>query len=93
MATSAYDFFSSPLSSRGRGLGFIVPSSECRPSDQTDIDCVVKIGPLGRWSLAPKQSPDWDPTLGGRPRGVGGRPAPEPDSLLVRSRGFWTLPD
>jgi len=76
-----------------RGLGDIVFSSEFGPLDKTDIDCMVLIDPLGWWSVVPKQSPDPTPGQGGRPRGVGGRPAPEPDLLLVRSRGFWTLLD
>jgi len=36
---------------------------------------------------------DWAELLGGRPRGVGGRPAPGPDRLPVRSRGFWSVLD
>ena len=69
-----------------RGFGFIVPSSEREPLDQTDIDWTVILDPLGRWSLVREDSPDW--TLG-----LGGRPAPGPDRLPVRSRGFWSLLD
>ena len=36
---------------------------------------------------------DWWKHQGGRPRGEGRRPAPGPDRLLVRSRGFWSLLD
>ena len=51
------------VSSRARGSGFIVPSSEREPLDQTDIDWTVILDPLGRWRLVPKESPD--PTLQG----------------------------
>ena len=44
-----------------RGSGFIVPSSEREPLDQTDIDWMVILDPLGRWRLVPKESPH--PTL------------------------------
>ena len=36
---------------------------------------------------------DWAQHLGGRPRGEGGRLAPGPDRLPIRSRGFWSLLD
>ena len=46
--------------SRGQGgSGFIVPSSESGPSDQTDIDRVVFLEVLGRWSMIPELHPDW----------------------------------
>jgi len=35
----------------------------------------------------------WSLDQGGRPRGEGGRPAPEPVRSPIRSRGFWTLLD
>ena len=69
-----------------RGSGFIVPSSERGPLDQTDIDWMVILDPLGRWSLVPEKSSNSSPTQGGRP-------APEPVHLPVRSRGFWTILD
>ena len=81
----------SPLGARGSG--FIVPSSEREPYDQTDVDWTVILDPLGRWSLVPEKSSDWSPGQGGRPRGEGGRPAPGPVRLPVRSRGFWSLLD
>ena len=76
-----------------RGSGYIVPPSEYGPSDQTDIDWTVILYPLGRWSIIPEESPDWTLGQGGRPRGEGRRPAPEPDHLPVCSRGFWSLLD
>ena len=72
---------------------YIVLSREFGPSDQTDIDRTVFLDPLGRWSMIQEFGTDWTRDLGGRPSGEGGRPAPEPDRLLVRSRGFWTLLD
>ena len=50
-----------------RGFGFIVPSSEREPLDQTNIDWTVILDPLGRWSLVREKSPDWNPEGGGRP--------------------------
>ena len=76
-----------------RGSGFIVPSSECEPLDQTDIDWMVILDPLGRWSLVPEKSSETNPGQGERPRGEGERPAPEPVRLPVRSSGFWSLLD
>ena len=43
--------------------------------------------------MIPEASPDWTPGQGGCPRGEGGRPAPGPDRLRVRFRGFWSLLD
>ena len=54
----------SPLGARGSG--FIVPSSEREPSDQTDIDWTVILDPLGRWSWVHEKSSDWSPEGGGR---------------------------
>ena len=42
-----------------RGSGYIVFSDESGPSDQTDIDRVVFLEVLGRWSIVPKESPHW----------------------------------
>jgi len=67
-----------------RGSGFIVPSCEHEPLDQTDIDWTVILDPLGRWSVILEESPYW--TLG-----QGGRPAPGPVRLPIRSCGFWSL--
>jgi len=50
-----------------RGSGFIVPSSEREPLDQTDIDWMVFLDPLGRWSLVREKSSDWSPEGGERP--------------------------
>jgi len=89
MATSDNDFSSLPLG--WRGFDYIVHSSEFVPSDQTDIDRTVFLDPLGWWSIIREMGPDWTPGQGGRPRGEGGRPAPEPVRSPIRSRGFWTL--
>ena len=78
---------------RASGSGFIVPSSEREPLDQTDIDWMVILDPLGRWSFVREESSETNLGQGGRPRGVGGRPAPGPVRLLVCSRGFWSLLD
>ena len=61
-----------------KGSGYIVPSSEPRPLDQTDIDWTVILDPLGRWRVIPEESPVWTPSQGGRPRKEGGRPASSP---------------
>jgi len=92
MATSDNDFFSS-LPQGWRGLGYIVLSSEFRPSDQTNNDHTVFLDPLGWWSTIQEFGSDWPRDQGGRPRGEGGRPAPEPVRSPVRSCGFWTLLD
>jgi len=76
-----------------RGSGFIVPSSEFGPLDQTDIDWTVILDPLGQWSNIPKESPDWTLVEGGRPGKEGGRPVPESSRPPLRSRGFWSLLD
>ena len=41
-----------------RVSGFIVPSSEREPLDQTDIDWAVILDPLGQWTLVPEKSSD-----------------------------------
>ena len=69
-----------------RGSGFIVPSSEREPLDQTDIDWTVILDPLGRWSVVRKKSSDQNP-------GGGGRPGTGPVRPPLRSRGFWSLLD
>ena len=71
-----------------RGSGFIVPSSEREPLDQTDIDWTVILDPLGRWNVVCEKSPDWSIEGGGRPGPQGGRPRPGPFQPLLRSRGF-----
>jgi len=54
---------------------------------------MVILDPLGWWSLVLGKSSDWSPGQGRRPRGEGGRPAPGPVRLPVRSHGFWSLLD
>ena len=71
-----------------RGPDYIVPSSESEPSDQTDINRTVFLDPLGRWSMIREVERDCPKHQGGRPRGEGGRPVPEPARLPVRSHGF-----
>ena len=61
-----------------RGYGFIVPSSEREPLDQTDIDWTVILDPLGWWSVVRKKSYDWNLGGGGRPGPQGGCPRPGP---------------
>ena len=68
------------------GLAYIVFSDESGPSDQTDIDRVVFLEVLGRWSMIPELHPDLS-------RGEGGRPVPGSVTSPIRSRGFWTLLD
>ena len=76
-----------------RGSGFIVPSSEREPLDQTNIDWTVILDPLGRWSVVREESPDWSPRGGGRLDLLGGRPGLGPVRPLLCSRGFWSLRD
>ena len=56
-----------------RGSAYIVPSSECGSSDQTDINLMIFLDPFGRWSIIREMKRDWPQHLGGRPRGEGGR--------------------
>jgi len=81
------------VSSRVRGSGFIVPSSEREPLDQTDIDWTVILDPLGRWNIICEKSPDWSTEGGGCPGPQGGRPGPGPFRPPLCSRGFWSLLD
>ena len=74
------------VSPGARGSGFIVPSSEREPLDQTDIDWTVILDPLGQWSVVREKSSDWHP-------GGGGRPGPGPFWPPLCSRGFWSLLD
>ena len=76
-----------------RGSGFVVPSSEREPLDQTDIAWTVILDPLGRWRLVPQESPDPTPRGGGRLGQLGGRPVPGPFRTLLPSHGFWSLLD
>jgi len=76
-----------------RGSGFIVPSSEREPLDQTDIDWTVILDPLGRWNVVCEKGSDWHPGAGGRPGPQGRRPGPGPFRPPLCSRGFWSLLD
>ena len=73
------------------GVVYIVPPNEYGPSDQTDLNRMVFLNPLGQWSIIREMKPDWLRQQGGRPRGEGGRPAPGPLGLPfvpVASGGF-----
>ena len=76
-----------------RGSTYIVPPNEYGPWDQTDLNRMVFLNPLGRWSMICEVEHDWLSGQGGRPRGEGGRPAPGPVWSPTRSHGFWTLLD
>ena len=76
-----------------RGSGFIVPSSEREPLDETDIDWMVILDPLDRWSLVREESSESTLQGGGRPGQLGGRPVPGPVRPPLPSRGFWSLLD
>ena len=80
-------------SPRARGPAYIALPNEHGPSDQTDINRMVFLNPLGRWSIIREAEPDWLPKQGERPRGAGRRPVPRPAWPPVRSRGFWSLLD
>jgi len=76
-----------------RGSDFIVPSSEREPLDQTDIDWIVILDPLGWWNVVCENSSDWHPGGGRRPGPQGGRPRPGPFRPPLSSRGFWSVLD
>ena len=78
---------------RARGPAYIAPPNECGPSDQTNLNPMVFLNPLGQWSMIHEAGLDWPRHLGGRPRGEGGRPAPGPARPPVRFPGFWSLLD
>ena len=78
---------------RARGPAYIVPPNEYGSSDQTDLNRMVFLNPLVRWSMIREADHDWLSCQGGRPRGEGGCPAPGPARPPARSRGFWTLLD
>ena len=69
-----------------KGPAYIAPPNKRGPSDQTDLNRMVFLNPLGRWSMIREAGPDW-------PRHLGGRPLPGPTRPLAHSRGFWTLLD
>jgi len=76
-----------------RGSGFIVPSSEREPLDQTDIDWMVILDPLVQWNVVCEKSPYWHPREGRRPGQLGRRLGPGSVRPLLPSRGFWSLLD
>ena len=64
-----------------RGPAYIAPPNECGSSDQTDLNHTVFLNPSGWWSIISETERDWLTSLGGRPRGEGGRAAPGPLGL------------
>jgi len=72
---------------------YIVPPNEYGLSFKNDINRMVFLNPLGRWSIICKVEADEPSDQGGRPRGEGGRPTPGSARSPARSRGFWTLLD
>ena len=76
-----------------RGPAYIALPNERGPSDQTDLNHMVFLNPLGKWSIIREVGADWPLRQGGCPRGEGGRPAPRPARPPVRRRGFWSLLD
>ena len=74
---------------RARGPAYIALQNEHVPSsDQTDLNHMVFLNPLGRWSIIHEAGTDWPPGQGGCPRGEGGCPTPGPARPPVCSRGF-----
>jgi len=71
-----------------RGPAYIALPNERGPLEKTDLNRMVFLNHLGRWSIIREVGPDWPRQQGKRPRGEGGRPAPGPARPLVRSRGF-----
>ena len=76
-----------------RGPAYIAPPNERGPSDQTNLNRMVFLNPLGRWSIIREIERDWPQEVGGRPVGQGGRPVSGPVSPPLRSHGFWSLLD
>jgi len=52
------------------GPAYIALPNERGPSDQTDLNCIVFLNPLGRWSIIHEAGADWPLGQGGRPRGA-----------------------
>jgi len=74
-----------------KGLAYIALPNERGPSDQIDLNRMVFLDPLGRWSMIREAEPDRLLVQGERPRVEGGRPALGPLSLpliLVASGAF-----
>ena len=42
-----------------RGPAHIALPNECGPSDQIDLNRMVFLNPLGRWSIIREAEPDW----------------------------------
>jgi len=76
-----------------RGPAYTVLPNEYGPSDQTDLNRMIFLNPLGWWSMIREVEPDWLLGQGGRPRGEGRCPVPGSAQPPARSRGFWTLLD
>ena len=51
-----------------RGSAYIAPRDKSGPSDQTDLNRVVFLDPIGRWSMIREVEADWLRGEGGRPK-------------------------
>jgi len=74
-----------------RGPAYIALPNERGSSDQTDLNRMVFLNPLGRWSIILEAGADSLPGLGGRSRGRAGALPSGPLGLsfvLVASRVF-----
>jgi len=59
-----------------RGPAYIVLPNEYGPSNQTDLNRMVFLNPLGWWSMIREAEPDWLSGQGRRPRGRAGALSP-----------------
>ena len=48
-------------SSRGQGVAYIALPNERGSLDQTNLNRMVFLNPLGRWSIICEAGPDWPP--------------------------------
>jgi len=76
-----------------RGPAYIAFPNERGLSDQTDLNRMVFLNPLGWWSIIHEAEPDWLPEQGECPKREGRGPVPGPTRPPVCFRGFWTLLD
>jgi len=66
-----------------RGPAYIAPPNEYGSSDQTDLNRMVFLNPLGRWSIIRETEPNWLRALGGCPRGRADAQPPGSLGLLL----------
>jgi len=69
-----------------RGPAYIAPPNEYGPSDQTDLNRMLFLNPLGRWSIIHEMEPDSLRALGRHPWGDGRCLAPGPAQPPAHSR-------